>query len=144
MNKKILKLLINWMAIFVLMALLLRGCTYVFWSEWDIDKTLNFFQQNQASFNSLVEWVSTEKSQNCLKKYHPKICLPQKLQNITQADFLISYKPLMIEAAPINFYYVLVYAASPETVTQSYAYQDEGKIIKKIDKNWTLVRRGWM
>jgi hypothetical protein len=56
----------------------------------------------------------------------------------------ISYAPFIVEAAPVNFYYVLVYTKQAKDIEQSGAYQDEGKILQRIDRYWALVRRGWM
>jgi hypothetical protein len=122
----------------------LKGFTYWFWSEWDIGNTLDIFQNNKNLFNELVVWADDRASQDCIKKYNSKECLPKQFRGITKYEVSISYAPFIVEAAPVNFYYVLVYTKQDRDINQSGVYQDEGEILRKIDRSWTLVRRGWM
>jgi hypothetical protein len=126
--------------------LLLRIFTYWFWSEWDIDRTIDAFQNDRSSFNNLVVWADNSKSEACIKKSSLKDCLPRHMREVFKkySDTSVSYHPLTIETAPVNFYYVLVYTKDPKDVKESAAYHDEGQIIKTVDRHWTLVRRGWM
>lgn len=144
MKLKLLRVLFFLAAAVLCMLLLFRGCNYWFESEWDIDRTLNVFIKNRNSFKSLVAWADSGKSRSCLKTNGYRSCLPNELNEITKRGFDVSYDPFIIEASPVNFYYVLVYTKQLEDTEKSDAYRDEGKIVKKIDKNWTLVRRGWM
>jgi len=144
MNLKLLKIPFFFVATVILILLLFRGCSYWFSSEWDIDRTLDVFIKNRNSFNSLVAWADDGKSRSCLKTNGYRSCLPNEFNEITKDGFDVSYAPFIVEASPVNFYYVLVYTKQPEETEKSYAYRDEGKIMKKVDQNWTLVRRGWM
>ncbi len=145
MMSKILKdLIILIITIGLILFLSLRVFTYWFWSEWDIDRTLIAFQQNRDLYNALVVWADDRQAQECIKQKGSKQCLPQQFNAITNAYTSISYNPLTIEAAPVNFYYVLVYTKNPKDVKESGAYHDEGKILQTVERNWTLVRRGWM
>jgi hypothetical protein len=146
MKSRFLKTLIIFGSIGVIIWLSLRIFTYWFWSEWDIDRTIDAFQKNRSSFNNLVAWADNSKSEACIKKSNLKDCLPLHMREVFKkyGDTSVSYHPLTIETAPVNFYYVLVYTKYPKDVEESAAYHDEGKIIQTVEHNWTLVRRGWM
>ncbi len=144
MKLKLLRILFFLFVAILLIFLLFKGCNYLFWSEWDIDRTLDLFLNNRSKFNSLVAWADDEKSKSCLKKSNIESCLPNEFNEIIKADLQVSYNPFIVEASPVNFYYVLVYTKRAEEIEKSYVYRDEGRIIQKIDQNWTLVRRGWM
>lgn len=144
MNLKLLRVPFFLVATVLFILLLLRGCNYWFWSEWDIDRTLDVFIKNRNSFNSLVAWADKGESRSCLKTNGYRSCLPNELNEITKRGFDVSHDPFIVEASPVNFYYVLVYTKQPEDTEKSDAYRDEGKVVKKVDQNWTLVRRGWM
>jgi hypothetical protein len=144
------KIVINLAKILAVISLIiwisLRVFSYWFWSEWDIDRTLNSFQHNKKYLDSLVVWAADQKSANCLQKADLKHCLPPQLQAINKKfnELSVSYNPFIIQITPINFYYVLVYTERPQDVEESEVYHDEGTIIRSIDQNWKLVRRGWM
>jgi hypothetical protein len=146
MKSIFLKTLITFGSIGLIIWLPLRIFTYWFWSEWDIDRTIDAFQKNRSSFNNLVVWADNSKSEACIKKSSLADCLPQHMREVFKksTDTSVSYHPLTIETAPVNFYYVLVYTKHPEDVKESGVYHDEGKILQTVDRNWTLVRRGWM
>lgn len=128
----------------LLIFFLLRVYLYWFWSEDDINKTLNVFQEKRNLFDSLIIWVEKPESRECLKTDPHQFCLPPQFQEITSFSFFVSPDFTMIEIAPVNFYYVMVYSENPDNITKTEVYQDEGKIIKKINYHWTLIRRGWM
>jgi hypothetical protein len=146
MKSRLWKALIIFGSIGLSIWLLLRIFTYWFWSEWDIDRTIYAFQNERSSFNNLVTWADNSKSEACIKKASLKDCLPPYMrEDFKKHEYTsVSYHPLRIETAPVNFYYVLVYTKRPEDVKESGAYHDEGKILQTVDRHWTLVRRGWM
>ncbi|NMF59389.1 hypothetical protein [Pseudanabaena yagii] len=143
MNLKLLRVPFFLVATFLFILLLFRGCGYCFWSEQDIDRNVDVFIKNRNSFNSLVAW-DDKKSRSCLKTNNYRSCLPNELNEITKDGFCVSYDPFIVEASPVNFYYVLVYTKQPEDTKKADAYRDEGKIVKEVDRNWTLVRRGFV
>jgi flagellar basal body-associated protein FliL len=137
-------LIIYIIAIIFVVLLAYRGFVYWFWSEWNIDRTLNIFQRNRNSYHALVTWAEARQAQSCIEQKGSKQCLDKQFKGITNKYISISYNPLIVEAAPISFYYVLVYTKHPTEVKKSGVYQDEGKILQVVEQNWTLVRRGWM
>ena len=132
-------------ATLLLLLFLIRGCDYWFWGEGDIDRTLTTFRQHRPSFDSFVTWAEQKTTRTCIQKSSVKSCLPKSIDPVlVQSLPFVSYDPLIVEVAPVNFYYVLVYTEDIRHVKQSSAYQDEGIILQQVESRWTLVRRGWM
>jgi len=62
---------------------------------------------------------------------------------LKDALYATTKDPLVVEWAPVNFYYSIVFARSEGGLQQSEAMIDEGTILKSLGHSFYLVRRGF-
>jgi hypothetical protein len=108
----------------------MSACT---WDQGQLDATVSHFEDHRAEYESLLKEARAGNASAEDAKY--KALFPEGL--------VIRLNPLSIEAKPVDYYYVVVFAESGAALQRSNAMRDEGHVIKKLQDGWVVVQRGF-
>lgn len=113
----------------------LTGCIFAMaisssceWNRKDREATESHFRSNSTEYLMCVSDCELGRDYNGPLK---------------DALYAKTKDPLVVEWAPVNFYYSIVFARSESGLQQSEAMIDEGTVLKSLGHSFYLVRRGF-
>jgi hypothetical protein len=112
--------------------LLFAGCTR---SSGDLNASIRFHKQNRATLDSAVAAARNGFGDDTMRRHYPALCAE---------GYDCSRSPFVVEFAPIDYYYVLVFADDETALMKSSAIQDEGTVKRRLGNGWYVVQRGFM